>query len=46
MDLQNENMQLLSRFFWGVPKAWGWLWGWQMPELWAMQNLLMRHPQD
>ena len=29
-----------------VPKARGWPWGWQMPELWAMQNLLMLHPQD
>ena len=29
-----------------VPKARGWPWGWQMHELWAMQNLLMLHPQD
>ena len=27
-------------------KSSGWPWGWQIPELWAMQNLLMLHPQD
>ena len=34
------------KIFLCVPKARGWPWGWQMPELWAMQNLLMLHPQD
>ena len=27
-------------------KSSGWPWGWQLPELWAMQNLLMLHSQD
>ena len=46
MDLQNE-IQLQSRFFLCVPqKLKGLSWGWQMPELWAMQDLLMPHPQD
>ena len=46
MDVQNENIQLLSRFFLVCTKSSGWPWGWQMHELWAMQNLLMLHPQD
>ena len=32
--------------FFVCTKSSGWPWGWHMPELWAMQNLLMLHPPD
>ena len=48
VELPIYKMKIYSCYqdFFVCTKSSGWPWGWQLPELWAMQNLLMLHPQD